>query len=78
MQVTMTKLEHQTLKDIAEGLTDKAIAERHSISVRGVQHRVGKLMDAMGVFHGEQYNVRTRLIALAIRRGLLTLGDFSV
>lgn len=76
----LTDSEYETLIDIATGLTDKAIAQRRHISVRGVQNRLSMLLDkvvrasdaALKETPGmEIFNMRTRLVFIALQRGLL-------
>ncbi len=80
---SLTDVEYETLLDIAVGLTDRAIAARRHISVRGVQKRVSALLDRL--LKGELdymkesagleiLNPRTRVVCSALMRGLL-LGE---
>lgn len=82
----LTDIEYETLIDVAIGLTDRAIATRRHISVRGVQKRISSLLDKL--MHGEtEYfkestgvevlNPRTRLICVAMKRGLLLPEDLN-
>ncbi len=77
---SLTDVEFETLVDIATGLTDKAIAARRHISVRGVQNRLSMLLDKL--VKGEDahlresagmeiFNPRTRVVFEALRRGLV-------
>ena len=77
---SLTDVEFETLTDIATGLTDKAIAARRHISVRGVQNRLSMLLEKL--VKGEDahlresagmeiYNPRTRVVFEALRRGLV-------
>ncbi len=53
---SLTDVEFETLVDIATGLTDKAIAARRHISVRGVQNRLSMLLDKL--VKGEDAHLR--------------------
>lgn len=77
---SLTDVEFETLVDIATGLTDKAIAARRHISVRGVQNRLSMLLEKL--VKGEDahlresagmeiFNPRTRVVFEALRRGLV-------
>lgn len=77
---SLTDIEYETLVDICLGLTDKAIARRRHVSVRGVQNRVSileaKLLKGENVIARENsglevYNTRSRAIFEAFRRGLI-------
>lgn len=72
--------EFETLMDVAVGLTDRAIASRRHISVRGVQNRLSNLLNKLvkGIDSHlkescgmEIYNPRTRIYYEAISRGLI-------
>lgn len=72
--------EYETLLDVALGLTDRAIAARRHISVRGVQNRFSMLLDKLvkgAETHlresasMEIFNPRTRVVLEAVKRGLL-------
>lgn len=77
---TITDSEFETLMDVAVGLTDRAIASRRHISVRGVQNRLSNLLnklvrgqdahlrESIGM---EVYNPRTRIVYEALKRGLV-------
>lgn len=77
---SLSDLEYETLLDITAGLTDKAIATRRHISVRGVQNRQSMLLakllagkdahlrETAGM---EIYNPRTRIVFEALRRELI-------
>lgn len=76
----LTETDYEVLLDVALGLTDKAIAERRHVSVRGIQSRLQHLYQRLGVDQaalrsGEQrrpvFNARTRVIYLALARGLI-------
>ncbi|SRR5579875_431371 len=77
---SLTDVEYETLQDVTAGLTDRAIAARRHISVRGVQNRLSMLLtkliagedqhlrDTAGM---EIYNPRTRVIFEALKRQLI-------
>ena len=76
----LTDIEYETLLDIATGLTDKAIAQRRHISVRGVQNRLSMVLDKLvkgfdahlrETAQKEIFNPRTRVVFEALKRGLL-------
>ncbi|MFN8656685.1 MAG: response regulator transcription factor [Candidatus Obscuribacterales bacterium] len=80
----LTDIEFETLLDVAVGLTDRAIAMRRHVSVRGVEKRISTLLEKLlktdreyrelevGI---EVINLRTRLVCAALRRGLITADD---
>ncbi len=81
---SLSDVEYETLLDIALGLTDKAIAYRRHISVRGVQNRLAmlsaKLFKGEDVFLKESagmevYNPRTRLVLEGLKRGLIDIDQ---
>lgn len=83
---SLSDVDYETLLDIMLGLTDKAIAQRRHISVRGVQNRLsmlaGKLFKGEDVFLKETagmevYNPRTRIVFEALRRGLVDMENFN-
>jgi DNA-binding NarL/FixJ family response regulator len=72
----LSDTEYEGLIDIALGLTDKMIAKRRRLSVRGVQNRLRQIYEKletanMGDPSNALYNSRTRSITLAFERGLL-------
>lgn len=82
----LSDVEYETLQDIALGLTDKAIASRRHISVRGVQNRLSML--SAKLFKGEDlflkenagmeiYNSRTRLVLEGMKRGLIDADQIA-
>ncbi len=84
---SLTDVEYETLMDIAIGLTDRAIAARRHISVRGVQKRISSLLDRLlkGETHFmkesaglELLNPRTRVVCAALLRGLLVAEDLQM
>lgn len=77
---SLSEIEYETLIDICLGLTDKAIAKRRHVSVRGVQNRVSileaKLLKGQNVVAREAsgvevFNTRARAIFEAFKRGLI-------
>lgn len=81
---SLSDVEYETLVDIAIGLTDKAIAQRRHISVRGVQNRLSMLLEKL--VKGEDahlresagmeiFNPRTRVVFEALKRGLIDPDD---
>jgi DNA-binding NarL/FixJ family response regulator len=83
---SLTDVEYETLLDVAVGLTDKAIAARRHISVRGVQNRLSMLLEKL--VKGEDahlresasievFNPRTRIVFEAIKRGLLDPDEIA-
>jgi DNA-binding NarL/FixJ family response regulator len=79
---SLSDVEYETLLDITLGLTDKAIAARRHISVRGVQNRLamltGKLFapaetDLKETAGIEVFNPRTRVVLEGLKRGLIDL-----
>lgn len=82
----LTDEEYETLEDLVLGLTDRAIATRRHISIRGVQSRVGALGTKLYTsqeahtkdINGIQipvYESRNRTIFEALKRGLLNKED---
>jgi DNA-binding NarL/FixJ family response regulator len=75
----ITDSEYESLIDIALGLTDKTIALRRGLSIRGAQSRLQHLYDKFGLSTTAEvtaegapaFNPRTRAIHLAICRGLI-------
>ena len=69
----ITDSEYESLIDIALGLTDKTIATRRGLSIRGAQSRIKHLYDKLGLVAGggrrgrqrPVFNSRTRAIYLA-------------
>ncbi|MBI4533062.1 MAG: response regulator transcription factor [Candidatus Melainabacteria bacterium] len=83
---SLSDVEYEALLDITLGLTDKAIASRRHISVRGVQNRLSMLL--VKLLGGEDahlresagmeiYNPRTRLVAEALKRGLIDVDELA-
>lgn len=74
----LSDAEYAVLVDIALGLTDAAIAERHFLSRRGAQNRLKSLYAKLGVdTSDESYNLRARAIGIAVRRGLLNADGLA-
>jgi DNA-binding NarL/FixJ family response regulator len=83
---SLTDVEYETMLDIALGLTDRAIATRRHISVRGVQNRLSLLLtkliggkdahlkETAGV---EIFNPRTRIVLEALKREIIDVDDLS-
>ena len=78
----LTASERETLGDLLIGLTDKAIASRRNLTVRGVQNRLDTLATKLLGRQrkqqwqgGELYNLRVRIICEALKRGILTIDD---
>ena len=75
----ITDSEYESLIDIALGLTDKTIAMRRGLSIRGAQSRIQHLYDKLGLSatadspadSAPVFNPRTRAIHLAVCRGLI-------
>jgi len=82
---TLTDAEYETLVDMALGLTDRVIATRRNVSVRGIQNRITlifqKLLDQDPLKaldpDGGMVNMRVRVVVEAIRRGLLDIEHFA-
>ncbi len=76
---SLTDLEYEALVDLSLGLTDKAMAARRRVSLRGAQSRLQHLYQKLGLDKsdipvgdwGPSFNSRTRAISVAISRGLL-------
>lgn len=78
----LTEAEQETLGDLLLGLTDKAIARKRNLTVRGVQNRLASLATKLlgrdrtqnesGI---EFYNLRVRMIFEALKRGVYTVED---
>ncbi|MER8748111.1 response regulator transcription factor [Mesorhizobium sp. M1050] len=76
----ITDGEYESLIDIALGLTDRAIAARRGLSIRGAQSRIKHVYDKLGIVPAEDgasdasvFNSRTRAINLAMARGLINI-----
>lgn len=74
----LSEIEYEVLLDIAIGLTDQAIANRHHISLRSVQGRLQQLyvklgLDEMPVLDGgaAEFNSRSRAVAVAVMSHLI-------
>ncbi len=77
---SLTDTEFETLLDVAVGMTDRAIALRRHISVRGVQNRLTTLVTKLvkgedanlrAVAGMEVFNPRARIVFEGLRRGLI-------
>ncbi|UWQ17902.1 response regulator transcription factor [Jannaschia sp. M317] len=76
---SLTDMEYEALIDLSLGLTDKAIAARRNVSLRGAQSRLQQLYLKLGLDKGDiprhawgpSYNSRTRALSIALSRGLL-------
>lgn len=84
---TLSDSEYETLLDITVGLTDRAIAARRHISVRGVQNRLSMLLNKLvkeEEFHLKElagmeiFNPRTRIVFHALQRGLIDPDELGV
>lgn len=84
---SLSDVEYETLLDITAGLTDKAIAARRHISVRGVQNRLSLLLAKL--IGGEEshlretagmeiYNPRTRVVFEALKRELIDPDEINL
>lgn len=80
----ITDAEHEVLIDIALGLTDNIIAQRHYLSRRGVQSRLKSLYQKLNIERwqntaktGEVMNPRSRAVAIAFQRGLINCEGMS-
>ncbi|MFY0682695.1 MAG: response regulator transcription factor [Thalassovita sp.] len=78
---SLTDFEYEALVDLCLGLTDKAIAARRRVSLRGAQSRLQHLYQKLGLDKsdlpqgswGPSYNSRTRAISIALTRGILNV-----
>lgn len=82
----ISESEYDILLDLALGLTDRAIAMRHHISVRGAQNRIfslsvklvkgidAHLKETAGM---EVYNTRVRIVLEAFRLGIIAPEDIN-
>jgi DNA-binding NarL/FixJ family response regulator len=61
----LTPREHEILSLIAEGLTNREIAQRFTLSPRTVETHVERVLAKLGA------NSRTRAVATAMRTGLI-------
>ncbi len=75
----LSELEYEALIDLCLGLTDKAMAARRGVSLRGAQSRLQHLYQKLGLDKGDipigewgpSFNSRTRAISLALTLGIL-------
>ncbi|WP_298360703.1 response regulator transcription factor [uncultured Litoreibacter sp.] len=76
---SLTDVEFEALVDVSLGLTDKAMAARRRVSLRGAQSRLQHLYQKLGLDKSDAHvgpwgptvNSRTRVISVAMSRGLL-------
>jgi DNA-binding CsgD family transcriptional regulator len=82
----ITGKELETLKDVARGLSDQAIARRHNLSKRGVQSRISSLMQKLlgadeytrlAVEKLDAINPRCRLVFVALTLELFDIGEIQ-
>lgn len=79
----LTDSEYEVLVDIAIGLTDRAIAQRHRMSLRSVQGRLQALCEKLGVQQvstdsGDAiYNLRARAVLAAMTGRILNLNTIE-
>ena len=66
---TLTDREKQVLKLVAEGGSNKEVAETLGISVKTAMSHREKVMEKLGVHN------RTELVRLAIKRGVIRVDD---
>lgn len=66
---TLTDREKQVLKLVAEGLSNKEVAETLGISVKTAMSHREKVMEKLGVHN------RTELVRFAIKRGVIRVDD---
>src|SRR5262249_46781685 len=82
----LSDAEQETLLDITLGMTDRAIAARRGITVRGVQNRLSTM--SLKILrqdhwrlkqpHGlEIFNPRTRLVHEALKRGFVRVDQLA-
>lgn len=74
----LSEAEYEVLLDITIGLTDQAIADRRSLSLRSVQARLQQLYGKLGLIEmpvlgggGAEFNCRTRAVAVALMTRLI-------
>src|SRR5579885_379329 len=82
----LSDIDLETLHDLALGLTDKAMAQRRLLSLRGVQNRISSLYKKLlfaedkalqSKTASELVNMRVRLVFEAMRRGLISSEELS-
>lgn len=66
---SLTDRERQVLRMIAEGMSNRAIAEALVLSVKTVEHHRANIMEKLGL------HSRTALVKYAIRKGLVDVQD---
>lgn len=83
----LTDVELQTLRELAIGLTDKAMAIRSKLTLRGIQCRTKSLyrkllLNETGVLQHsrstEMVNLRARIVFEATRRGLIVPEEMAL
>lgn len=80
----LTPIELLALVDVASGLTDKAIAAKRHLTVRGVQKRIASAADKLlgkrtaGALAQSGGNMRMQLVLTAMRKGILNVNDLAV
>lgn len=76
--------EREALIDVILGLTDRAVARRRGLTVRGVQNRLANLSAKVmrdvlsrirSEFEMEIYNPRTRLVFEALRKNVVSIEE---
>jgi DNA-binding NarL/FixJ family response regulator len=82
----ITQKELETLKDVALGMSDAAIARRHKLSKRGVQSRISSLMQKLlgrddsntsTEDRSDSINARCRMVFQAIYMGLIDVHELQ-
>ena len=80
---TLTETEHAILLDVALGLPDKIIAERHKLSLRTVQNRLISIYektdmnDGLAIHEDLQINKRTRALSRAILTKIINIDEIA-
>ncbi len=86
MRPLLTEFEAEALRYLALGLSNWAIARKCSLSLRGVESRLATLYEklinptektASEAYDKLTYNVRTRAMSQAIRRGLINADELE-
>jgi DNA-binding NarL/FixJ family response regulator len=75
----ITQKELETLRDVAQGLSDGAIAQRRNLTKRGVQSRISSLMQKLldKSDPPDSINSRCRIVFEGLRQGLLDLSELQ-
>ncbi len=72
MSTELTDLEIKTLRMIAEGYQDAAIAARECVQTTAISKRTGRIGEKLGIEgRGSDYNFRCRLVFIALSRGII-------